>query len=190
MKTHLSCYGPLLVCFYTVWRPFFRLCMSYLLTVRLLFSHWRGFVSYSPGPSPDAKTVHMSTSHMFMRGHTKKRFCSNNTDIVFQTFWVRRGTRNSVVKNKPVCPNNTLLSMTCYTGCFYLSIQTRNGPTGAPFILSRCDLLQFVANVGEFSLILWHMAIHFIRSCRKAEKKRGGKVRFENTFYFSRTKTS
>ena len=32
-------------------------------------------------------------------------------------------------------------------------MQTRNGPTGAPFILSTCDLLQIVANAGEFCLM-------------------------------------
>ena len=36
---------------------------------------------------------------------------------------------------------------------FFISIQTRNSPTGAPFNLSTCDLLQIVAIEGEFYLI-------------------------------------
>ena len=40
-----------------------------------------------------------------------------------------------------------------YTGLFFLSIRTRNGPVAAPFILSTCDLLQIVAKTREFRLI-------------------------------------
>merc|ERR1712015_49582 len=36
---------------------------------------------------------------------------------------------------------------------FYLSIRTRNGPAGTPFILSTCGLLQIVAIEKEFCLI-------------------------------------
>ena len=40
-----------------------------------------------------------------------------------------------------------------HTGFLFKSIGTRNGPTGASFILSTCDLLQVVANEEEFCLI-------------------------------------
>ena len=43
--------------------------------------------------------------------------------------------------------------LTIYVQGFFLSIRTRNGPTGAPFILLTCDLLQVVANEEEFCLI-------------------------------------
>ena len=43
--------------------------------------------------------------------------------------------------------------LTIYVQGFFLSIRTRNGPTGAPFILSTCDLLQIVAKTNEFRLI-------------------------------------
>ena len=39
------------------------------------------------------------------------------------------------------------------TGFFFLSIQTRNGLAGTPFILSTCGLLQIVAIEKEFCLI-------------------------------------
>ena len=39
------------------------------------------------------------------------------------------------------------------TGFLFKSIEMRNGLTGTSFILSTCDLLQVVANEGEFCLI-------------------------------------
>ena len=36
---------------------------------------------------------------------------------------------------------------------FFISIRTRNGPTGAPFNLSTCGLLQVVAKIWKFYLI-------------------------------------
>ena len=62
-----------------------------------------------------------------------------------------------------------------YTGFFFLSIRTRNGPTGAPFILSTCDLLQIVAIEKEFCLI--YDTWYFI-SYEKYEKRRFESMRF------------
>ena len=39
------------------------------------------------------------------------------------------------------------------TGLLFKSIRTRNVYTGASFILSTCDLLQVVANEGEFCFV-------------------------------------
>ena len=52
----------------------------------------------------------------------------------------------------------------------------RNGPTGAPFILSTCDLLQVVANEGEFCLIYdtWSL----VQSVLGEKRMREGKLRF------------
>ena len=61
------------------------------------------------------------------------------------------------------------------TGFFYLSIRTRNGPTGAPFILSTCDLLQIVAKTSEFRLI--YDTWYFI-SYEKYEKRKFESMRF------------
>ena len=36
---------------------------------------------------------------------------------------------------------------------FFISIRTQNGPTGAPFNLSTCGLLQVVAKIWKFYLI-------------------------------------
>ena len=40
-----------------------------------------------------------------------------------------------------------------YRCFFFISIRTRNGPTGAPFNLSTCGLLQVVAKIWKFYLI-------------------------------------
>ena len=46
-----------------------------------------------------------------------------------------------------------LLNLCCNTGFFFLSIRTRFGPAGAPFIFSTCGLLQIVVYEREFCLI-------------------------------------
>ena len=48
--------------------------------------------------------------------------------------------------------NNQFCNLT-YTGFFFLSIRTRFGPAGAPFIFSTCGLLQIVVYEREFCLI-------------------------------------
>ena len=56
-----------------------------------------------------------------------------------------------------------------YTGFLFKSTWTRNGPTGASFILSTFNLFQVVANKGEFCLI--YDTWYFI-SYEKFEKRR------------------
>ena len=57
----------------------------------------------------------------------------------------------------------------------FLSIRKRFGPTGAPFILSTCDLLQIVAKTREFRLI--YDTWYFI-SYEKYEKRKFESMRF------------
>ena len=76
---------------------------------------------------------------------------------------------------------------------FFLSIQTRNGPAGAPFILSTCGLLQIVAIEKEFCLIYdtWPFIQYVIvekRIPKKVENRVLGKqvlaeLRLANDFF-------
>ena len=99
--------------------------------------------------------------------------CAGLRPLRFPGYGINRSMAlTSTVTTVPYTPE-TLLLQNEYS--FFISIQTRNGHTGAPFILSTCDLLQVVAKTGEFCLI--YDTWYFI-SYEKYEKRRFESMRF------------